>query len=172
LPLKGPIIKKPITHCYWVVPGSLLAGEYPGNANPEEAKLKIDSMLKSGISVFINLTEEKELIPYDHLLSGASHYRFGIRDVSIPRSAEFTVSVLDEIDRHIETGQKVYIHCWGGVGRTGVIVGCWLVRHGHTGKQALNRLQELWQDCPKSAWKPSPETVQQEQYILNWEKGR
>ena len=24
---------------------------------------------------------------------------------------------------------RVYVHCWGGVGRTGTVVGCWLVRH-------------------------------------------
>ena len=27
-------------------------------------------------------------------------------------------------------GRKVYVHCWGGVGRTGTVVGCYLVRQG------------------------------------------
>jgi hypothetical protein len=28
---------------------------------------------------------------------------------------------------------------------------------------------EVWQ-CPKSTWRKSPETKQQEQYILDWEE--
>ena len=33
--------------------------------------------------------------------------------------------------------EPVYVHCWGGIGRTGTVVGCWLVRHGMTGDEAL-----------------------------------
>ena len=64
--------------------------------------------------------------------------------------------------------RKVYIHCWGGIGRTGTIVGCWLSRHGYKGDNALSKLKELWQTCGKFYTSDSPETKEQENYIINW----
>lgn len=37
----------------------------------------------------------------------------------------------------------VYLHCWGGIGRTGTIVGCWLARNGFPGKAALCLAESL-----------------------------
>lgn len=119
--------------------------------------------------MFIDLTTESDgLLPYAALLETAIHFRFPIRDVSVPDSPDVTVAILDAIDAHLRRGEKVYLHCWGGVGRTGVIVGCWLARHGYPGNAALTRLRELWQQCPKSATKQSPETPEQAHYICNW----
>jgi protein-tyrosine phosphatase len=167
------MIKKPIEHCYWVLPGKLLAGEYPITKENDSSLTKINALLRCGITAFINLTQVNEgLRPYDELLAEASHKRFGILDVSIPDSDELTVAILDTIDTHIKKGEMVYLHCWGGIGRTGLIVGCWLARHGAGGETALARLHELWQQCPKSAYRRSPETREQEHYILNWKPGR
>ena len=162
---------QPIEHCYWVSPGKLLAGEYPGSKGEDSTKLKINALIGAGVSVFIDLTEKNEgLQPYSGLLKKASHQRFPIRDVSIPDSSELMVAILDAIDYHLRQERVVYIHCWGGVGRTGVIVGCWLARHGFKGQAALDRLHELWRQCPKSVYRKSPETRAQEQYILRWEE--
>lgn len=65
-----------------------------------------------------------------------------------------------------------YVGWGGGVGRTGVVVGCWLAQHGFKGEAALDRLHELWKQCPKSAYRKSPETTEQEQYIVRWKESR
>ena len=41
----------------------------------------------------------------------------------------------------------MYLHCWGGVGRTGTVVGCWLVRHGRTGDEALGSSRSGGRGC-------------------------
>ena len=165
---------KPFEHCYWVVDDKFLAGEYPRTRDPAASQQKIDALLRAGITLVIDLTEKNEgLIPYRDLLKAhksVSHRRFPIRDVSIPRSHAVTTKVLDAIDSEIAKGGIVYIHCWGGVGRTGLIVGWWLARHCGDGKVALLRLRELWQDCPKSLNRLSPETPQQERYIIEGRK--
>ncbi len=164
---------QPIKYCYWVVPGKLLAGEYPRNKDEETSREKLNDLLRSGVTTFIDLTEEKEgLEPYSGLIGSASHHRYPVRDLSIPKSPDAAIAIIDAIDYHIERGQIVYVHCWGGVGRTGVIIGCWLARHGFGGEAALMRLRELWRQCPKSVFRRSPETLEQEQYILSWEVGR
>ncbi len=164
--------KPPLPHSYWVQPGTVLAGEYPRNKDEQSSRDKIDVLLGAGVKAFIDLTEADEgLLPYAPLLTGASHERFSIRDLSVPVSRDHTIAILDRIDAHREQGTLVYVHCWGGVGRTGVIVGCWLARHGSGGSAALEQLRTLWRQCAKSAWRTSPETVEQERYILSWEAG-
>jgi protein-tyrosine phosphatase len=167
------MVHKPIENCYWVAPGRFLAGEYPRDKDEESSQAKINALILSGITAFIDLTAENEgLLPYSGLLETASHQRFPIRDVSIPNSTDITAAILDTIDHNLRQERVVYLHCWGGVGRTGVIVGCWLSRHGFKGEAALARLHELWKQCPKSAYRKSPETTEQEQYIVKWKESR
>ena len=165
---------QPLKHCYWVVQNKFLAGEYPRDLDGDSSRKKIDALIGAGVTAFIDLTEKTEgLLPYEEYLQayqGVSYQRFPIRDISVPRSKEVAVSILDAIDSHISQGRTVYVHCWGGVGRTGLIVGCWLTRNGGDGKSALLRLRELWQECPKSVSRISPETREQERYILDWKK--
>ena len=170
--------KRPIENCYWVTPNQLLAGEYPLDIREDSSQGKTDALIKAGITSFIDLTEENEgLLPYDQLLNTSpsaaiTYQRFPVRDFSVPRSHEFAAEILDAIDSCIKNGETVYLHCLGGVGRTGVVVGCWLSRQGLSQGSALDRLRELWKQSPMSAVRQSPETPEQEQYILQWKEKR
>ena len=60
---------KPVENCYWVIPGQFLAGEYPGDIDEESSRVKINDLIRSGITAFIDLTEENEgLLPYSSVL--------------------------------------------------------------------------------------------------------
>ena len=169
-------MNKPIKNSYWVVEGNFLAGEYPGSKDASIAKKRIKSFIDNGIDCFINLTEEHEpLNKYDSIVEEFSGNnknvilkRFPIQDVSVPNSKEYTIEILDFIDEQLKLNRKIYIHCWGGIGRTGTIVGCWLSRHGSKGTNALSKLKELWKTCGKFHTSDSPETKEQENYIINW----
>ncbi len=59
----------PIPDSYWLVPGKLLAGEYPGAQAEAEARMKLRAFLDAGVTCFLDLTEEDEgLRPYSPLL--------------------------------------------------------------------------------------------------------
>ena len=122
------------------------------------------------VAAFIDLTEENErLTPYAAWTRQAEHLRLGIRDVSILSSRERTAATLDAVDESMETGELVYVHCWGGGRRTGLVIGCWLARHCGSGSKALERVAELWKIRPNSRrCRESPETEDQKNYVRNW----
>ena len=167
----------PTSNSYWVLPGRFAAGEYPGAPNDSEAAAKLRILLDAGINHFIDLTEQGELKPYVAVAEEVarslgltiSYERHPVTDGSIPRSRKQMAAILDAIDNALNNGKAVYVHCWGGVGRTGTVVGCWLVRHGYTGDAALRQIAEWWQGMEKVSRKPvSPETLQQEEYVRSW----
>lgn len=139
--------------------------------------MKVRALTEAGVTHFIDLTEEGEtfltlLKPYAHLAAPARHLRFPIRDMKTPKSPKVAVAALDAIDEAIAGGGTAYVHCLGGIGRTGTIIGCWLVRHGRSGEEALARLAELWRQNPKSRiWGHTPQTEEQCDYIRRW-RGR
>ena len=171
----------PFPRSYWVQPGQFLAGYYPGDHTKEAALNKIGALLDVGIRCVINLVEEDErgaggkpLRSYAALLTAEAqerqidltYLRISIPDVSVP-SAETMQSILDAIDAAINRGQPVYVHCWGGRGRTGTVVGCYLVRHEiETGEGALAAINRLRRDDPGG--KQSPETDAQRDMVRHW----
>ena len=169
-------MNRPISESYWVEPGRLLAGEYPGDYDEEQARKRIDSLIEAGFNTFIDLTQPNEMSPYLNILTkqaqarqvNVKHQRFPIRDFGLP-SREQMRSILDTINAELHDGRKIYLHCWGGIGRTGTTVGCYMVRGGKTGEEALRQLAEWWKSVPKSFYHQySPETYEQMDFIRNW----
>ena len=169
---------RPIPESYWVEPNQLLAGEYPGQYTAESTRKRIDALLEAGFNTFIDLTKPNETIPYLRILLEEAkiyeievrHHNFPIGDFGLP-TPETMRSILDTIDIALQNGQKIYLHCWGGIGRTGTTVGCYLVRRGRTGDEALRQLAKWWKTVPKSqVHMRSPETLEQVQFILDWRK--
>ena len=170
-------VDRPFANAYWVIPGRFAAGEYPGAKDPREAAERLRTLLRAGLNHFVDLTETRDgLEPYAELLAdearalgvSAAHERHSIRDVSVPRSPAEMVAILDAIDHALAEGRTVYVHCWGGVGRTGTVVGCWLVRHGKTGEDALDQVADWWQSMEKADHRRSPETREQRTYVREW----
>lgn len=159
----------PIPDCYWVEPGRLLAGEYPGARLEEQARARLRALAEAGVTAFVDLTEDDEgLSPYQGLLeSGLRYARQSIRDGGCPTREEL-MATLDLLDAELARGEVVYLHCWGGHGRTGTVIGCWLVRHGSTPAEALRRIQQLRRDVPEADWRESPETGPQRNLVASW----
>jgi protein-tyrosine phosphatase len=147
------------------VPGKLIAGRHPCAWGAENARAEVDDLEAAGVTLFLDLTNEGELEPYAHLISArARHRRMPIRDFSVP-SREQLVATLDRIDEELDTDGVVYVHCWAGCGRTGVVVGSWLVRHGSDPQQALARIAEVrGLGCPQ--------TLEQRLLVLGWRPGQ
>jgi protein-tyrosine phosphatase len=159
---------------YWVSPERLMAGEYPGSVDLEDARPKLRRLLQDGVSVFLDLTEAGELESYVETLAkeaervdaAAEYVRRPIQDWGTP-TAKLMSTILDDIDAAIKADKAVYVHCMAGLGRTGVVVGCYLVRHGMTGAEALDEIPRLRAEITGGAM-TSPYTEAQRQMVLDW----
>ncbi len=168
----------PIPDSYWVVPGLFLAGEYPGSEIAEECERKLLRFLDATITRYLDLTQSGELHAYEPQLIKLAktkgiqveHSRFPIEDLGIP-SQTMMRNILDSIEQGNMAQKKTYVHCYGGIGRTGTVVGCFLVRQGMTGEQALETIANL-RSSVSDWWVPSPETSEQRNFILDWRSWR
>ena len=109
----------PSPYSYWVITGRFAAGEYPGAKDPAEAAPKVESLLKSGINHFIDLTglnmrgQPDNLTPYSEIAQEQAH-RLGLSvgweqhtivDGNIPTSPWHMARILDAIDAALERRQ-------------------------------------------------------------------
>ena len=163
--------RRPIDNSYRVT-NQIYAGEYPRNKDRESSVIKLQQFESFGITHFIDLTEGRELEPYEEMLySGASYQRFPIRDVSVPKSMDEVRKLVKRIIKIVSNNPeaKVYIHCWGGVGRTGLIVGCLLGElYNLCSDEAISKLEQLFLACPKSAKRDTPDTIEQREFIAQY----
>src|SRR5512138_1495941 len=131
-----PWPKVPLPNSYWVIPGRLLAGEYPGTATLATTTERLHALLAAGVTLFVDLTEEGESPEYSHLLMYAAgaeeihHVRYPVDDHEVPESPHVMLNILDTIDAHLAKNRVAYVHCRAGIGRTGTVMGCFLARQG------------------------------------------
>ena len=167
-------MERPLPNSYWVVPGRFLAGEHPAGRvgrHDDGGRARIELLIAAGISCFVDLTEEGECQPYHPLLPDTAGYlRYAIRDQQVPRRATQMRRIQDDIHAALAAGRNVYLHCRAGIGRTGMVAGCFLVEQGHDGERALRQLNALWtEQCARAAtWPAVPQTIVQADYIRHW----
>jgi protein tyrosine/serine phosphatase len=140
-----------LLHAWWVEPGRLLAGEYPGARTPEEAAKKLQLLVDAGVDSIVDLTRPEDgLEPYHEALRRACErasreiriFAHPIPDMDVIDQAGYD-RILACIRSEIGSGRVVYLHCWGGKGRTSTVVGCLLIDNGLDYDAAIARIAEL-----------------------------
>lgn len=162
---------------YWVQAGRFLAGPCPGSDE------HLRALAAAGVTCILNLQYPDEVnhagepfrdytAPYRALMDGHSlrslrFLRMPVRDFSVPTPAGMA-AILDALDAALADGHTVYLHCWGGKGRTGTVVGCWLARHGLADGQAA--LEQVWK-LREGLKGESPENEEQRGMVRGWRAG-
>ncbi len=167
-------LDRPLPNSYWVIPGRLLAGEHPAVADRAESRSRVGRLRLAGLDSYIDLTEPGEQPEYRHLLSKRAEYlRSAIVDTSVPRHVSQTQELLATIRAALARKRGIYVHCRAGIGRTGLIMGCFLAEEERDGKAALERLNLLWRQSARAQdWPRVPQTAEQANYIKRWPKLR
>jgi hypothetical protein len=127
---------------YWVIPGLLMAGRWPGARAGQDTRHRIRQLLDSGIRTFVNLVPETESDAYNDLEQYRAladelaaernlelkHHSMPMVDMSLMDDPGVLSETLTLIDKETSEGRGVYVHCRAGLGRTGVVVASWLKR--------------------------------------------
>jgi ADP-ribosylglycohydrolase len=171
-----PAVPRPIPASYWLVPGRLLVGEYPGSQSRAEAMERLRQFLQAGVTCFVDVTEPAEMPSYESLLPFATpdgrrveYLREPIPDHGIPEARETMERAIGLIDDALAAGHVVYLHCRAGVGRSATVAGCWLASRPGRVLDAYEELQRCWRQSSKSLqWDQVPETSEQEDYVRGW----
>ena len=173
----GDALPRPHTNCYWLVPGRLLAGEYPAADDPRRMARQMQALLDAGVTHCFDLTHPHEALPdYATALANAAAgrgivaatQRFSVADFGVPSVAGMR-RTLAAIDAALAEGGTVYLHCRAGIGRTGTVVGCFLREQGFEAHAALALIRHKWRVMAKRSTMPhSPETEEQRRFIAAW----
>lgn len=122
-----------------------------------------------GAAMFVSLVEEHEFAELRVLTLPQEVARFGmewchlpIRD-RYPPGADFEErwgQIGKEIVHTLKNGRNVFIHCKGGLGRTGTVAACLMIEAGHRAEVAI--------DAVRRARAKTIETALQEWYVLQY----
>ena len=139
----------------------------------------ISALVEAGVTLVVNLMQPSEtkllstfIEPYESSLlkTGKEKGRtirlvhYPVEDRSIPTAKKMTLS-LQAIRQEIDAGGVVYVHCMGGIGRTGTVIGCYLKEEGDL--DPLERLRALTATEHEYFW-PTPQTDEQRNFVMNW----
>ncbi|MBU3739862.1 MAG: hypothetical protein FGM55_13020 [Rhodoferax sp.] len=173
----GDGLPRPHGNCYWLLPGALLAGQHPLAAASEPGQQLLDRWIDHGVRSFVDLTRPDESLPgYPDAIERLSrklgtslgYARFPIQDYGVPSQALMR-QILAHLYQQVAQGRCVYLHCHGGIGRTGTVVGCLLRDQGLSATEAQALIATKWLAMEKRNRHPeSPETQEQRDFIANW----
>ena len=159
---------KPIGYSYRVE-DRIYAGEYPVSEWDQGVRMsQLRLFTDFGITDFLDLTPTGEMPPYEQFLpSGVRRHTFPIPNWGVPESVGAVCGLFDRVSAMLEErpGMNLYIHCHGGVGRTGTIVACWYIYRGMDFDAALAQMRRRFATNPRSAWSHAPENQLQLDFI-------
>lgn len=147
----------------YAVAAGLLAGAYP------DSSAAVDSLERRHVSLFVDLTHPSDPVErYERWLVRSRRIGHPIADMGTP-TVGLMIRILDDIDAALAAGDTVYVHCLGGIGRTGTVIGCWLGRHGLDEGDAVSELAKR-RDAT-AGFRRSPETAAQIGFVRGWRRG-
>jgi atypical dual specificity phosphatase len=133
---------------YWVIPGALAGMPAPflhperrlrGGGLLEEFEDDLVGLAQAGIKAVVALVN----IPSDEAVYAAAGFSFLCLPVmdGMPPSVEQVKRFVEFTDQCRSRAEGVVVHCHGGLGRTGTMLGAYLIAHGAPASEAVGQVR-------------------------------
>jgi len=120
----------------WAIDGRLAVSRGP------RSRSDLISLRQHGVRALVRLVEPEEsyVTPDEVQEVGLEDFNEPVPDVHAPTQTQID-KIIDYIDSHIDAGLPVGVSCNAGIGRSGVILACYMVHEGLTATEALEAVR-------------------------------
>jgi len=150
--LHGMITGKP-DNFSWLIDGKLAGSAIP------TSKDEIKWVQEQGVKSIVTIREEPLA---DEWIKDVNYLHVMSNDMGVPEFDDL-IHAVDFIHRRITNNEPVLVHCLAGIGRTGTILACYLVKYQNT--SAEEAIQMVREQRPGSI-----QSYPQEEIIFRLEK--
>ena len=130
----------------------LIENKLAGSAIPTSID-EVQWVIEQGVKSIVTIREE----PLDNdWVKDVNYLHVSSNDMGVPEFADLTFAV-DFIHRRITNNEPVMVHCLAGLGRTGTILACYLVKYQNL--SADEAIQKVREERPGSIQSYSQEEI-------------
>jgi hypothetical protein len=158
--------------------GALIGSEHPENLRSDgPGKLDVTRAIaeyltnERRVRTVLNLTER----PWTYGVGVLAARHLPMSDRHIQQTAHETLSLaVRVIEQGVSAGQGVWVHCQGGIDRTGCVIGCYLISTGLTPEAAIASIKDRWPERRKQRalshelWEPVADRIRAYATVANW----
>ncbi len=137
----------------WVIENKLAGSGIPTSID------EVQWIIEQGVKSIVTIREEPLA---DNWIKDVNYLHVISNDMSVPEFNDLTHAV-DFIHRRITNNEPVLVHCLAGMGRTGVVLACYLVKYQNM--SADEATQKIREERPGSI-----QSYPQEEIIFRFEK--
>ncbi len=137
----------------WVIENKLAGSGIPTSID------EVQWMIEQGVKSIVTIREEPLA---DNWIKDVNYLHVMSNDMGVPEFNDLTHAV-DFIHRRITNNEPVLVHCLAGMGRTGVVLACYLVKYQNM--SADEATQKIREERPGSV-----QSYPQEEIIFRFEK--
>jgi len=148
--------------------GRLFIMPCPGG---DELADEMVNYMEAGFNKIVCLLESQEMMrlgvtlePRLCLELGMEFEHFPIPDRHTPSRHKPFQDLIERLYQDLQNGKNVAVHCYAGIGRTGVVAACLLIRDGMTPQAATDLLSNV-------RGHNMPQTQDQYDFLLEWPHG-
>lgn len=158
----------PTPNCNYLLDERIMFGWYPGPPEHGEMSNDVNAILETGRTVFVNLTSKHEIAILHNYIPCVQNSVFNpifihypIPDQGLPSDLSSYKKFLELLCFLVNQNEKIYIHCRGGHGRSGIVAACLLIHLGYSNEDALEMVSTAHKTRAYIPDYPCPQTEDQ-----------